>query len=87
MIRKLLNKIEFYFVKPKSELNILFEIIEARKNIEAGTDLKKFEKRFGKTKVLYTDNEVRVFSPISWLQLGHDIVKVKGIKIKRCGRN
>lgn len=86
------NRIEFYFVKPLSieKRKALLAEIEAVRMDNAMLENSKYEalhKRFGKTKIYYTDNEVRVFRLPSWVAMGEDILKLNNIKIKRCGRN
>lgn len=88
-MRKIFNRIEFYFVKPFDVFEMRSELLAMEYLISGmdGNELKKAERIFGKTKVFYPDHEVRTFGILSWIELGEDILKLNNIKIKRCGRN
>lgn len=88
-MKKLFNRIEFYFVKAFNATELRSELL-AMEYLVSGMGSKELDKaikKFGKTKVFYPDNEVRTFGMLSWLELGEDILKLNNIKIKRCGRN
>lgn len=88
-MRKILNRIEFWFVKPHNKAELLAEISKLRHDLEgcSGEYLDLKTKNFGKVKVLYADNEVRKFGLNSWLSFGEGILKLENIKVKRSGRN
>ena len=89
-MRKILNRIEFWFVKPHNKAELLAEISKLRHDLEgcSGEYYKLIEKRFGSVKVMYGDGYVRKFKLSSWVYMGEGILNnLTNIKVKRYGRN
>ena len=87
-MQKILNRIEFYFVKPFNQFELRSEILTFELSMSGmnGNEISKAVKKFGKTKVMYPDFEVRTFSAFNWVLLGEDVLNMN-VKIKRYGRN